>query len=96
MKKLIALLTLTFASSGAFAIPCTTEAISQALNDYASEQPVCISPCEAAKVDKKIYNYGLYLLDANCSVKDPEVLTATDDLNKLLEQAEATIEKTCH
>ncbi len=96
MKKIIAFLVLSLATSSSFAIPCTSEAISGALQEYIDAQPICFSPCEAAKVYKDVYQHGLSLVQNNCTEKDPEAIIAIKDLNKALAEANEAIRVKCH
>ncbi|MDG0815565.1 hypothetical protein [Bdellovibrio svalbardensis] len=96
MKNIFALLVLSFAASSSFAIPCTDEDISSALQEYINAQPICFSPCEAAKVYRNIYQKGLSLVTENCSTKDPNALFALRELNKALAQTNDAIRVICH
>lgn len=96
MKKIFAFLVLSLATSSSFAIPCTSSEISGALQHYIDAQPICFSPCEAAKVYKDVYSYGLFLINSNCSDRDPVAVNALKDLNQALADANAAIRAHCN
>lgn len=95
MYKIYGFLILSFAASSSFAIPCTTSDISNKLQEYIEVQPICFSPCEAAKVFKDIYLHGLSLIEQNCHSQDPAAVLATQDLNRTLKEALAPLKTTC-
>ncbi|HEX7672880.1 MAG TPA: hypothetical protein VF412_01845 [Bdellovibrio sp.] len=95
MKSFFVIFVLSFSAS-AFAIPCEEAALNQALREYINKQPMCFSPCESAKVQKKFYDYGMELLAQNCPTDDATVITLKNQLSEMGHESEVAIEATCH
>lgn len=96
MKAFFAALFLTLTSSFSFAtIPCTAEGISDAMRTFIDEQPICFSPCEAAKVEKKIYQEGLRLLNENCPIEDASAAQARTELLQQITETDLALTRVC-
>ncbi|QDK38948.1 hypothetical protein [Bdellovibrio sp. NC01] len=96
MKAFITALFLTLTSSLSFAtIPCTAEGITEAMRSFIDEQPICFSPCEAAKVEKTIYQEGLRLLNENCPIEDASASEARTELLQQITETDAALNRIC-
>lgn len=94
MKSIFTLLIL-FCSASAFAVPCEEATISQALHDYINKQPMCINPCESAKIERDFYLYGMELIKENCPVDSANVLVVKNHLDELGRESQAAVEAAC-